>query len=467
MPSARKRTNGCNSAGRRLSGPAKGVALIRAISDKKNAPADSRRIEERRERRLAALESLFRFVEKLGATLDVSEIANLLAAFMEERHMKRTSLFLVASGMERLETRAAGGEAGDGSMPSIPLESAFVRWLAEAGSPVRVDEFGADAVHARGEDERTLSSLAEAGFSHAMALAGREGLAGILVYGGVDGGDGLSDFDEDLCAMLARAVSVSIENALRHERADASLRELERIDEAKRELIAGLAQDIRMPLAFLKNALWSLEPDEGGESVLVDMAKSEIGRLERKIEYVLSLSDVGPLERDFPTESADVSSIVEDILREKLPELEEKQVHVDLDDRAQFRKALIDPGKLAIVIRSLVDGAVRSAERDGTVAVTIRVSEEPPGADNGIAMDDRRADAGREADPTGNRRSRNADASSYLVIEVRGDGIAGLEPGRSGLVVSRAVVSGYGGRLFGKSDPARGAQISVWLPLGA
>jgi|WetSurMetagenome_2_1015567.scaffolds.fasta_scaffold07651_3 signal transduction histidine kinase len=459
----RKRPNGRNSAGRRLYVPAKGVALIRAISDKKNAPADARRIEMRRERRLAALESLFRLVEKLGATLDVSEIANLLAAFMKERRMKRASLLLVDSGGRRLETRAL---AGEDSLPSIPLESAFGRWLAEAGSPVRVDEFGADAARAPGEDERTLRSLAEAGFSHAMALPGREGLAGVLVYGGVDGGDGLDDFDEDLCEMLARTASVSIENALRRERADASLRELERIDEAKRELIAGLAQDIRMPLAFLKNALWSLEPDEGGENVLVDMAKSEIGRLERKIEFVLSLSDVGFHERDFPAESADVSSIVEDILREKLPELEEKQVRVDLDDRAPFRKAFIDPGKLAIVIRSLVDKAVRGVGRDGTVAMTIRASEEPPCAEDGIAMDDQRGDAGPETHPPGSRGPRNADASSYLVVEVRGDGIASLEPGGSGLVISRTIVSACGGRLLASIDPGQGAQFSVWLPLG-
>jgi signal transduction histidine kinase len=201
------------------------------------------------------------------------------------------------------------------------------------------------------------------------------------------------------------------------------------------------------------------------------MAKSEIGRLERKIEYVLSLNDIEPGAREFKMESADVSSIVEDILREMLPELEEKQVHVDLDDRARFRKALIDPGKLAIVIRSLVDNAVRAVARDGYVAVTLRVSENPPGREDGIAMDDSRAGAGCEADPRGNSRSRNADASSYLAIEVKNDGIdpSGWEIDRlgSGLVISQEVVSGHGGKLLIKSDPGRSAQFSVWLPLDA
>jgi len=427
--------------------------MIRAVSDKKNERADSRRIEERLERRTTAFESLFRLVEKLGATFDVGEIANILAAFMEERQAKRTTLYLVASGRKRLEPQAAA--AGGGALPSIPLESAFVRWLAEADGPVRLDEFDADAGQAAAEDEEDPRSLVEAGFSRAVALAGREGLLGMLLYGGVEDGDGFRDCDDELCAMLARAASISIRNALLSAKAGALIQDLERFSGAKRELVAGVAQDIRMPLAFLKNALWSLEPDEGGESVLVDMAKNEIGRLERKMEYVLTLNDIEPGSRDFEMESADVSSIVEDILREKLPELEEKQLHVDVDDRARFRKALIDPGKLSVVIRSLIDNAVDAVERDGTVAVTIRVSGGPPGKEDGVALDDRRANA--------------ADASSYLVIEVRYDGID-LSEGDisrlgSGLVISRTVVAGHGGTLLYKSDSGRDTQFSIWIPL--
>jgi signal transduction histidine kinase len=425
--------------------------MIRAISDKKNERADVRRIEDRHERRLIAFESLFRLVEKLGATFDISVIANLLVTFMGEQKAKRSSLYLASSGKRRFEPHTAAGAAGNGELPPIPLESAFVRWLAEAGGSVRLDEFGGGAGQTAAEDEKELGCLAEAGFSHAIGLAGRDGLLGMLIYGGIDDGDGFHNCDGELCAMLARGASISIGNALLHEEIDASMKDLEKFSGAKRELIANVAQDIRMPLAFLKSALWSLEPDQAGESVLVDMAKDAAGRLERKIEYVLSLSDIESDAGGFEMESADVSSIVEDILREKLPELEEKQVHVDLDDRARFRKALIDSGKLAVVIRSLIDNAVHAVERDGTVTVTIRVSEESPGKEDGVDMDD--------------RRSRNADASSYLVIDVRDDGNVNLDRFRSGLLISQTVVFGHGGKLLCKSDPGWGAQFSIWIPL--
>jgi signal transduction histidine kinase len=438
--------------------------MIRAVSDKKNERADARRVEDRFERRLAAFESLFRLFEKLVATFDMDAIASLLVTFMGEQKVKRAALYLASSGKRRLEPHSAAGAAGGHVLPSIAVESAFVRSLAEAGGSVRLDEFNVDAAQAAGEDDAELRSLVEAGFSHAIGLAGRDGFLGMLIYGGADDAGGFPS-DDELCATLARGASIAIGNALLREKIDASMRNLEEFSGAKRDLVAAVVQDIRMPLAFLKSALWSLDPDQASESVLVDMAKDAAVRLESKIEYVLSLSDIEPGARDFEMESAEVSSIVEDILREKLPELEEKQVRVDLDDRARFRKALIDPGKIAIAIRSLIDNAVQAVERDGTVAVTIRVSEEPPGKEDGVDMDDSSASAGGEADPRRNRPARSADASSYLVIDVRDDGIANLDRFGSGLVISRKVVSGHGGMLLCKSDPGRFAQFSVWIPL--
>ena len=295
--------------------------MIRAVSDKKNERADSRRIEERLERRAIAFESLFRLVEKLGATFDVGEIANILVTFMEERQVKRTAIYLVAAGRKRLEPQSAA--AGDGALPSIPLESAFVRWLAEADGPVRLDEFDADAGQAVAEDEEDPRPLVEAGFSRAWRSPAGKGSWECSSTAAVDAGDGFRDCDDELCAMLARAASISIRNALLNAKAGALIQELERFSGAKRELIAGVAQDIRMPLAFLKSALWSLEPDAGearASSSIWRRTRSAGSKGRSNTSCPSTISS--PARADFEMESADVSSIVEDILREKLPELE-------------------------------------------------------------------------------------------------------------------------------------------------
>jgi len=439
--------------------------MIRAVSNEKSGQVDSRRIEERFEKRIASFESLFRLVEKLGATFDAAEIARLVAAFMEERGVKRAALYTIALESRRLEPQVAGRSEEHGALPHVPLESAFVRWLSEEHGSVLLEEFTAAAGPLGADGENDLRFLVEAGFSHAIALRAGDGLLGMLVYGYIDGGEDSAGCDDGLCAMVARAASISIMNASIRREIESSMRELERFSAAKRDLIAGVAQDIRMPLAFLKNAIWSLEPDREGEGILVDMAKSEVIRLEKKIEFVLSLGDIESRACDFDLEPADVSSIVEDILREKLPEIEEKQIRIDLDDRARFRKALIDPGKLAIAIRSLIDNAVRAAERDGTVAVTIRVSEEPPGPDDGIAIEDRRSNSRGASDSRGNRGSRRPDAGSYLVTEVEDEGNAAFDRFGSDLMIAQTVVSGHGGRFFYKGAHGHGARFSIWIPL--
>jgi K+-sensing histidine kinase KdpD len=438
--------------------------MIRAVPNEKSGQVDSRRTEERFERRLASFESLFRLVEKLGATFDATEIARLVAAFMEERGVKRAALYTLALENRRLEPQIAGRSEEHGALPRVPLESAFVRWLSEEHGSVLLEEFTA-AGPPGADDEKELRFLVEAGFSRAIALRVGDELLGMLVYGGIGGGEDSPGCDDGLCAMVARAASISIRNASIRREIESSMRELERFSAAKRDLIAGVAQDIRMPLAFLKNAIWSLEPDREGEGILVDMAKSEVIRLEKKIEYVLSLGDIESRPCDFDLEPADVSSIVEDILREKLPEIEEKQVRIDLDDRARFRKALIAPGKLAIAIRSLIDNAVRAAERDGTVAVTIRASGEPPGPDDGIAVEDRWANTRDASDPRATRNPRSPATAPYLVIEVRDEGSAAFDRFGSDLVISQRVVSGHGGRLLYTGAGGEGARFSIWIPL--
>ncbi len=243
---------------------------------------------------------------------------------------------------------------------------------------------------------------------------------------------------------------------------------------------------ISSPLTVLKSALWSLEPDQADEGVLVDMAKDALARLEGKVEYLLSLNDIQLNRTDFRFEQAELASIVEDVLREIIPELEEKQVHVIVDDRARFRKAFIDVRKIKIVVRSILDNAVSSVGRGGNIKIAIWISESPPGREGGVAIGGRSA-SGAEA----GTRSRNPgiEGAPYLVVSVKDDGIgipaseipilsepftmASNSSNRNvkglgiGLSVSQKVIAGHGGRILCKSELGLGAEFSIWLPLEA
>jgi signal transduction histidine kinase len=446
--------------------------------------ADPRGIDDRFERQRLTFEAIFRLVEKLGTTFDVSKIASLfLMTLMGQLKVRRASLYFVIPEGERIEPYRSLGIANVEALASVPIESGFVRWLVDAAGPAPLDEFCVGTGRVADESEEAARRFAGMGLSHAIALSEQGDLLGVLFYGGAVTGEPFSDFDEEIIKMLARVASITIKNAFLYQTALAAKLELEQFSEVKRGFISHTSHELRTPLTVLKSALWSLEPDQVDESVLVDMAKDALTRLEGRVEYILSLNDIELNKTDFCFQRAEVSSIVEDVLREMLPELEEKQLHVDVDNRARFREALIDAGKIKIVVRSILDNAVSSVGRGGNIVITLRVSEGPPGAEEGVAIGDWGSGG------AGLGTIRRIEGASYLVIGVKDDGIgipaseiatlaepfamASNSRNRDvkglgiGLSVSQRVAAGHGGAIFCRSDLGQGAQFSVWLPLDA
>jgi signal transduction histidine kinase len=458
------------------------------VSETRIKPTDAQLIEDRLERQRLTFEAIFRLVEKLGTIFDVSKIASLfLLTLMGQLKVRRASLYLVMPEMMRLEPYRSLGVADGAALAGVPLESDFARWLSDADGPVLLEEFAVEEKWAApGEEQEWVRSLVGMGFSHAIALADQGNPLGALFCSSAVTGESFSEFDEEFLKMIARVASITIKNAFLYQAVVASKLELEQFSEVKREFITHTSHELRTPITVLKSALWSLEPDQVDESVLVDMAKDAIARLEGRVEYLLSLNDIELNETDFRLEPYEISSIIEDVLREILPELEEKQVRVDIDDQARFRKVLIDPGKIAIVMRNILDNAVNFVGRGGHIRIAIRVSEHPPGGEEGVEIGDwHPGGAGSHA----GSRVRTIRGASYLVVSVKDDGIgipaseiatlaqpftmASNSSNRNvkglgiGLSVSQKVVAGHGGMIFCRSELGQGAQFSIWLPLDA
>jgi signal transduction histidine kinase len=453
--------------------------VTRTISSRKKESPVLPQTTQCLDRRHPDFESVYRFVDKLGATFDVGLIASgFLTTIMEQLGAKRASLYLVEPGSTSLEPYRALGIAEGATLPGVPLESGLVRWLLEAGGSVQLDEFLTGTPGAAGEEEKLVHFLVDAGFSSAIALAEHGGVMGMLVRGGDAGGRAQNETDDELLSMLTRVASIMIRNAFFHQETLGSKLELERFSDMKRAFMGDTSRELQTPITVLKSTLWSLEPDRVDEGVLIDMAKDAVQRLQGTVESLLSLNDLELDRTEFRFEPSEVSSIVEDVLREILPELEEKQVCVVVDDRARFRKILIDPGKIAIVIRGILDNAVNAVDRGGNISVTIRVSESPPESEEGAEIG-----AGHR---TENHPRRRQDAT-YLVVSMKDDRICtpaaeiealaesitnassstdrnGTVPG-IGLSVSQKVVAGHGGMMFCKGEPGGGAQFSIWLPL--
>jgi signal transduction histidine kinase len=462
-------------------------------------------LDERLERQRLTFEAIFRLVEKLGTTFDVSKIASLfLMTLMGQLKVRRVSLYIVVPESGRLEPYRSLGVADGASLRSVACESGFVRWLADANGPMRVDDYAVGTGSSSDHDDAAILALSEKGFFRAIALGEQGSVLGALFYGDTVTGEPLTTFDDEIVKMLARVASITLKNAFLYQTAIASKVDLEQFAAVKHDFISHTSHELRTPLTVLKSALWSLEPDQVDEEVLVDMARDAITRLEGKVDYLLSLNDIELNRTDFSFAQTEASSIVEDVLREMIPELEEKQVHVDIDDRARFSTVFADEAKIKIAVRSILDNALRSVGRGGNISITLRVSDAPPGPEDGEAIGDWRSNgagfdsciagggrvgSGDDAGPGAGSGRRTVDPGSYFVIGVKDDGIGipsseiktlaepftmasnstnrNVEGLGIGLSVSQKLVAGHGGKILCRSELGSGAEFSIWLPLGA
>jgi two-component system phosphate regulon sensor histidine kinase PhoR len=271
----------------------------------------------------------------------------------------------------------------------------------------------------------------------------------------------------------------------------------------KKEFINHTSHELRTPLTVLKSALWSIEPGEVEEDIMVDMAKNAVMSLSSVVEYLLSLNEIELKQTDFRMGLVDVSGIIEDCLREILPEIEEKAITVQVKDSARFKQVLLDPSKIKIVLKSLLDNALDFVEHGGRIEIETLVSDSQPGKDEGVEIGDwylgldQRFDGdlfdGLFEEAPGIDVSEGEipfDRSlgmSHFVIRISDDGI-GIPPEEIktiaepfkratnsthknvkglgiGLSVAQKIISGHGGKLFCKSSKGEGSVFSIWLPM--
>lgn len=462
---------------------------------------DVERIERRLEKRDITFEALFGLFEKIGTTLELETVVRLfLLTLMGQLRVRRIALYLDTTGKRRFAAYHSLG-IGRRLLPrAFRPRHPFLRLLRESEGVPHIDSFftaGGGGVSE--ETAEFLGEMGRRGFAYAFPLVDRDELLGVVFLSGKVTGEGFSQFDDELLRMLATIATITIRNAVLYREAVRSTRELERFSRIKKEFINHTSHELRTPITVLKSALWSIETEEMEEGILIDMSKDAVLRMQGKIEQLLSLNDIELNGTAFDLAPTDVSSLVEECLREIIPELEEKQVTVDFDDRTRYREIVVDAAKMKLVLRGVIDNAVNAVERGGVISVSTEVTEEPPGADAGIEIPGWSGDdAGRF--PSGSCDDRCADTAgssgddadfqpsssgSFFVIRVRDDGI-GIPEGEItriaepfhrasnspltnvkglgiGLSVASKVIAGHGGRFFCRSREGGGSEFSIWL----
>ncbi|MBI5566626.1 MAG: HAMP domain-containing protein [Chloroflexi bacterium] len=250
-------------------------------------------------------------------------------------------------------------------------------------------------------------------------------------------------------------------------RLQASLDQQQKLEQARRDIVANVAHDLRTPLAAVQAAVEALE-----EGVVEDAATATqyLATVSRETRYLGRLIDdlfaLSQLEAgQFPLEpiAVYVEDLVQDCLTGLLPQLDRTGVTLKIDlpatlppvhaDRHATRRVLINLLQNALTFtpgggQIAVSGAAVDTSRDGlpTNMVKIEVSDSGPGIPA----------ADLQPGPDGQPRIFER---FYRGDKARSGSGAGL-----GLAIANELIHAQGGRMWVTSVPGEGTTIGFTLP---
>ena len=226
---------------------------------------------------------------------------------------------------------------------------------------------------------------------------------------------------------------------------------LERLFDARRELVAWASHDLRTPLASLRAMVEALEDGlaEPAEYLPAIRAQTEI--LSRLVEDLFELAriDAGSLTLDLREASlAELVSSCVDAL-----EADARAQGVRLETRVDLAgpPVRIAPDKVQRVLLNLLTNAVRHTRPDGDVAVVVETDTDHVV----VAVEDDGDGLAPGARQRMFERFWRSDES-----RARSSGGAGL-----GLAIAQGLVHAHGGTIWAENRRGGGARVAFTLPL--
>ncbi len=226
--------------------------------------------------------------------------------------------------------------------------------------------------------------------------------------------------------------------------------ELERLFDARRELVAHASHDLRTPLASLQAMLEAVEDGLAPAEQYLPAMGDQVRHLGRLVDDLFELARIDAGQLTLELRDVRLDGLVASCVRGVAASAEARGVRVESRLGAAVPPARCAPEHVERVLLNLLSNALRHTPGDGAVAVLleregdgVRLSVEDTG--EGIAADqlDRaferfwRADSARRRDGAG----------------------AGL-----GLAIAKELVEAQGGRIWAEPRRGGGARISLVLP---
>jgi signal transduction histidine kinase len=222
---------------------------------------------------------------------------------------------------------------------------------------------------------------------------------------------------------------------------------LDRLFDARRELVAWASHDLRTPLANMQAILEAIEDGLVEPASYVPTLHEQVRALSLLVDDLFELAriDAGALALelgDWP-----LAELVRSCMRGIDAEARLRGINLEtvVDESVTAR---FEPGKVERVLFNLLTNALRHTPADGSIAVRVEPQQERVQ----ITVED-----------TGNGLAEEAPARMFERFwrgdRARSGGHAGL-----GLAIARGIVEAHGGQIWAERRPDGGASVSFTLP---
>ncbi len=223
---------------------------------------------------------------------------------------------------------------------------------------------------------------------------------------------------------------------------------IERLFDARKELVSWASHDLRAPLANMRAMLEATEDGLVEPEYYVSALHEQVRVLSLLVDDMFELAqiDAGALTvelREYP-----VGDLVRSCLQGVEAEARARGIRLE-SDVAEPAVARLEPDKIERVLLNLLTNALRHTPADGTVAVLVHTDDHAvlvTVEDTGEGIDD--------------------EAQSRMFERFwRGDRARSSRQAGLGLAISRGLVEAHGGRIWADRRPGGGTRVSFTLPL--
>lgn len=227
---------------------------------------------------------------------------------------------------------------------------------------------------------------------------------------------------------------------------NAMAEELQRLFDARRELVTWASHDLRTPIASMQAMLEAIEDGLASPEQYLPALQQQVRTLALRVDDLFELARIDAGALTLELREAEVGRLVDTCVRSLAAEAASRGVR--LEARTAAARVRCEPDKIERVILNLLTNALRHTPSDGSVAVVVS----PVGRDVEVSVED-----------TGDGLEPGAEQTMFDRFW-RGDRARSGEGAGLGLAIARGLVEAHGGRIWAEPRREGGARVSFTLP---